>query len=338
MTIKLSAKSIEKYSKYCGPASASAVTGFSRLECARALRILERRAGRRSRSSTGWTNLLKFMRTLGWEVEELPFHTRKVTLASWLALFDYGTWMVVTPGHVITVRDGEVVEDNGTHKLRAQVLWAAQFTETSRTVWPASHPKSPCHSDNPHAKMESQQELSRKETKTMSNIITISTSHKCACSDDCIGTTKKTFAQGHDARLVSRLRDAVLNHEMDRDEAYAELNRRAGANSLHYKLDNAITNAMDRLERKANRDFDRIAKASKRTAKIETITVDGFELHAKPSASEPNVERKVGRWVREGNITEHQIFGEDKGDTVRVFRYTDKSGNKVATTKHNNPA
>jgi hypothetical protein len=343
-----SPQAIQRYSQYCGPAAASAISGFSREECARALRHLERSKGRKSRASTGFDNLIRFLEVVGREVEEFVFrYGERVTLRNWLATFDTGTWMVVTPGHVIVVQNGRIVEDNGNHKLSALVKRVASVKETARSLWPVSHSKSTCRTDNTHAKMEPQQELSRKETTTMNTILTTgSTHHQCACSDSCPASTRRTFAQGHDARLVSRLRDSVMNAEMDRDEAYAELNRRAGINGLHYKLDNAIRNAMDRLERIANRGFDKAQKAeakkaakpSKTERKVDTITVDGFELVANPSASEPNVTRKVGRWNRDGGITEHQLVGGEKTDTVRVFRYVDKQGNKQATTKHSNPS
>lgn len=335
---------IKRYSLYCGPATASAITGFTRVQCAKALRAYERVAGRKSRASTSLGSLIRFFETVGWNVEEIGYPRKnQVTLAHWLAFNDSGTWAVVLPGHVITVRNGEIVEDNGSHSLRSKVARAVKVTETPFTYKPANVAQvtdSPtCQTDKTHAKMELQQEISRKEIETMSIIATTSAKHQCRCSDTCPADTWRTFAQGHDARLVSRLRDAVMEHKMDRDEAYAELSRRAGVNGLHDKLDNAICNAMNRADRQANKG-PRVAKtpkAEKAAKKVDTIEVDGFKLHANPSASEPNVERKVGRWTYSGNVTEHRIVGEDKDDTIRVFTYTDKKGNKVRTTKHANP-
>lgn len=351
---KSSDKAIKRYSQYCGPAVASAVTGFSRVEVAKALRHLERSQGRKSRASTSITSLVDFFQVVGWSVRKFryPSHPRQVRVHEWLRSNPTGTWLVTVSGHVIAVKDGRIVEDNGSPSLMGRVLLAIQLSETERTlrpqtgttaVWQTSHGSNTCQTGNPHAKLVLQPEISRKETKTMNAILTTgSTHHQCVCSDNCPASTRRTFAQGHDARLVSRLRDEVLEGKLDRDQAYAELNRRAGANGLHYKLDNAICNAMDRLEKQADRAFAKAqakeAKGPKAAKKTErTITVDGFELVANPTASEPNVTRKVGRWNRDGSITEHRLVGGEKTDTVRVFRYVDKQGNKQATTKHGNP-
>lgn len=156
---------------------------------------------------------------------------------------------------------------------------------------------------------------------------TMNTRNRCTCSDNCPGTTKRYFAQGHDARLVSRLRDEVLANKATLASALKELAFRNGTQRLADKLTNTVTNAQTKPARKA-----KVAKATQ--AKEQTIEVDGHRLVASARASEPNVTRKVGRWTYDGQITEHRVVGGDKSDTVRVFRYVDRKGVRQVTTRH----
>lgn len=166
---------------------------------------------------------------------------------------------------------------------------------------------------------------------------------RCNCSVSCAASTGRVFAQGHDARMVSRLRDEVLAGELTVGDATSQLRTRGGSDRLEVKLHLAIDNARTRKTKartvgtaQINRAFSRATSAQ--ATKVDTVQIDGFSLHASASASEPDVSRKVGRWIYSGAITEHRIVGEGKDDTVRVFRYVDKKGNKVATTKHTNPS
>lgn len=144
----------------------------------------------------------------------------------------------------------------------------------------------------------------------------------CNCSDNCPQLTGRFFAQGHDARLVTRLRNAVVAGEISTAEAFAEITKRGGTERLQIKLDAAVANA--RKPRKA-----------KKAAKvIDTFELGEFTLASMPLASEPRVVAKVGRWEYRGEILTYQIIEDgkvSKGDTVLVFEYEDKKGERQQT-------
>jgi hypothetical protein len=141
----------------------------------------------------------------------------------------------------------------------------------------------------------------------------------CNCSEGCPGTTTRFFSQGHDARMVTRLRNAVTAGELTLADAFAEITKRGGTERLQIKLDAAVANA--RKPRKARK-----AKAAKA---IETFTLGGFTLASMPLATEPRVVAKVSRWEYLGEIVTYQIVEDgkpSKGDTALVFEYKDKKG------------
>lgn len=148
----------------------------------------------------------------------------------------------------------------------------------------------------------------------------------CNCHDDCPQLTGRYFAQGHDARLVTRLRAEVLADKLTTQEAFAEILRRGGTERLQIKLDAAVTNARSKPARKAAR------KGKK--AKVTTFELDGFQLVTPPRGTEP-ARAKVGRWTYEGVLRTHLSAeeGAEKSDTFLVFEFTNKAGELVETLK-----
>src|SRR5690606_7681754 len=140
--------------------------------------------------------------------------------------------------------------------------------------------------------------------------------HPCACSDNCPGLTGRTFAQGHDARLVTRLRNAVRDGSMTATEAIVEVTRRGGLDGLRFKLERAIDNA-------ARPKKPRKGKGKGGKAKVvETMELDGFTIRAIPETTEP-ARAKVGRWEYDGTIRTHRLAEENstEADTLLVFEY-----------------
>lgn len=143
--------------------------------------------------------------------------------------------------------------------------------------------------------------------------------HPCSCHDSCPQLTTRYFAQGHDARLVTRLRNAVQADEMTVQEAFAEILKRGGTERLQLKLDAAVANA--RKPRKSR-------KGSSRKAKVRTMDLDGFTIRAMPETTEPAT-AKVGRWSYDGTIRTHRIHeeGATEADTLLVFEYRTRGAN-----------
>lgn len=136
--------------------------------------------------------------------------------------------------------------------------------------------------------------------------------HPCACSDNCPGLTSRTFAQGHDARLVTRLRNAVRDGDMTATEAIIEVTRRGGLDGLRFKLERAIDNAARPKK----------PRKGKKAAPIATMDLDGFTIRAIPETTEP-ARAKVGRWEYDGTIRTHRLAEENstEADTLLVFEY-----------------
>lgn len=145
---------------------------------------------------------------------------------------------------------------------------------------------------------------------------------QCSCSDNCSGRTTRFFSQGHDARLVTRLRNAV-QAGMPLAEAFAEILKRGGTERLQIKLDAAVANA--RKPRKASR---------KASAKVTTFEVDGFQLQTPPVTTD-RARAKVGRWTYEGTLRTHRSAeeGAEKSDTFLVFEFVSKKGELTETLK-----
>jgi hypothetical protein len=146
---------------------------------------------------------------------------------------------------------------------------------------------------------------------------------QCSCSDSCSGRTTRFFSQGHDARLVTRLRNQVVAGEMPIAEAFAEITKRGGTDRLQIKLDAAVANAAKPKAKKA------------KVQKLVTFELDGFVLREDAHATETSFRAKVGRWEYDGEVTWHRIVeeGATAADTVGVFRYEAKSGEPAKTTK-----
>lgn len=152
----------------------------------------------------------------------------------------------------------------------------------------------------------------------------------CSCSDGCPGMTTRFFSQGHDARMVTRLRNEVGEGRKTLTEAFAEILKRGGTERLQIKLDAAVANAAK--PRKARK-----AKAARNAVAIETFDLDGFCLASMPLATEPRQVAKVGRWEYSGEVVTYQIVEDgkpSKGDTVLVFEYRDKKGDLRLTTSY----
>lgn len=146
----------------------------------------------------------------------------------------------------------------------------------------------------------------------------------CNCSDGCPGLTTRYFSQGHDARMVTRLRNAHLAGEISLQDAFAEITKRGGTERLQIKLDAAVANA--RKPRKA--------KAAK---VIDTFELGEFTLASMPICSPTNIVAKVGRWEYRGEILTYQIVEDgkiSKGDQVDVFEYEDKKGERQQTVSY----
>lgn len=162
---------------------------------------------------------------------------------------------------------------------------------------------------------ESETAMTTQQTPATETIIELTGGkHPCACSDDCASLTGRTFAQGHDARLVTRLRNAVRDGNMTATEAIVEVTRRGGLDGLRFKLERAIDNA-------ARPKKSRKGKGGKAKV-VETMDLDGFTIRAIPETTEP-ARAKVGRWEYEGTIRTHRLAeeGSTEADTLLVFEY-----------------
>jgi hypothetical protein len=151
---------------------------------------------------------------------------------------------------------------------------------------------------------------------------------QCSCSDNCPGRTTRFFSQGHDARLVTRLRNAVTAGELPIAEAFAEILKRGGTDRLQIKLDAAVANAR---KPKAPKKGRKAAKAEP----VETFELGEFTLAVTPLAQSTNFTAKVGRWEYRGELLTYQIVEDgqpSEGDTVLVFGYDDKKGERQLTT------
>lgn len=148
----------------------------------------------------------------------------------------------------------------------------------------------------------------------------------CNCSDNCPQLTGRFFAQGHDARLVTRLRNAVVAGEISTAEAFAEITKRGGTERLQIKLDAAVANARSKPAKKARKG---------KKAKVTTFELDGFTLITPPVTTR-QVAAKVGRWEYDGTLRTHRSGeeGATKDDTFMVFEFVNKAGELVETTNY----
>jgi hypothetical protein len=68
--------------------------------------------------------------------------------------------------------------------------------------------------------------------KAQADPFTGSAYHACRCEAECPARTRKSFAQGHDARMASRLAQAVADGTIAEAEEAATLIRLAGGSEL----------------------------------------------------------------------------------------------------------
>lgn len=130
----------------------------------------------------------------------------------------------------------------------------------------------------------------------------------CRCSTTCGAATWNLFAQGHDARLVSRLVDEVVAQRLTKDEAVALVRKAGGDERLVTKLVQAVATAHDKW---LKRQDAAARRAAKRTAK---------------AAAQPKVvTAKVGRWTYQGTVSTDGL----------CFTYTDRKGVEHTTAKFN---
>ena len=129
----------------------------------------------------------------------------------------------------------------------------------------------------------------------------------CRCSATCPGATWNIFSQGHDARLVSRLADLVIEQKLTAGQARHAVRLAGGELELELKLTEVIAKALDRWtkrqEAKARREA---AKAAKQDATVAPKPV--------------TVTAKVGRWTYEGTVSRDKVSGR------AVFTYQNRSG------------
>lgn len=122
----------------------------------------------------------------------------------------------------------------------------------------------------------------------------------CRCSTDCTAATWNLFAQGHDARLVSRLADEVVQSRLTLDQA-VELVRKAGGDErLVAKLVQVVGKAHDKWLKRQEAAERKARKAQPKVVRVRA---------------------KVGRWEYEGTVRDG------------VFTYKAKTGGNKATRK-----
>lgn len=128
-------------------------------------------------------------------------------------------------------------------------------------------------------------------------------SRSCKCSATCTQETNRTFAQGHDARMVSILVAEVLAGTNTVAGGVEAIRKVGATDALVAKFVTAVQNAVTKAQ----------AKRDRRAAKVE----------AKPAITRADVvvRAKVGRWVRDGQV----IDG--------AFHYTDKQEREQVATK-----
>lgn len=176
-------------------------------------------------------------------------------------------------------------------------------------------------------------------------------------STNCTSTTRNTFAPGHDAKLKRFLIiTGAANWEVTKDEG--GMNRTADAMTFArefgfgYMVSAGIIALRDKEakraaaiarkhEREEARNAKALARAERKTAPktkkaVKIVEADSYRVHEAPTGDGTLVTRKVGRWDYEGILGMHRIEGGEKSDTIEIFRYQDKSGKVIYTTKSRN--
>jgi len=125
----------------------------------------------------------------------------------------------------------------------------------------------------------------------------------------CTAQTKRLFAPGHDAKLKSALiKWGALGLDIRRTEAGVATSAEAVKHASRFKFAHMVAAGIKRAEDKR---LAKLAKAEERAAKKV----------AKAEPANPIVTAKVGRWERQGTVTDG------------VFTYTDAKGATKTATK-----
>ncbi|MFD7570697.1 hypothetical protein ACFV6U_09240 [Streptomyces sp. NPDC059810] len=126
----------------------------------------------------------------------------------------------------------------------------------------------------------------------------------------CTATTRRLFAPGHDAKLKSALiKWGALGLDIRRtDEGGVATSAEATKHASAFKFAHMVAAGIKRAEDKR---LAKLAKAEERAAKKV----------AKAEPANPIVTAKVGRWERQGTVTDG------------VFTYTDAKGATKTATK-----
>ncbi len=97
----------------------------------------------------------------------------------------------------------------------------------------------------------------------------------CGCGDEaCTSTTARSFAPGHDAKMVGRLTRAVLAGEMTEDEAKQAATNAGGSALLISKLNTAIPRERTKAEAKVRRAAEKASAKTAPEADADAVAVD----------------------------------------------------------------
>ena len=132
---------------------------------------------------------------------------------------------------------------------------------------------------------------------------------RVVATTDCLATTRRTFAPGHDARLKGFLiRAGVEGHLIRTPEGGADqvADKVAERYGFGYMVREGIKRGAEREMKRTVREVARSAKKSHQTPREVTC--------------------KVGRWTYEGIITDSPTEGPQ-------FTYTNRKGVQTTTTK-----
>jgi hypothetical protein len=105
--------------KYCGPAVVASAEGVSRRHAAQEL--LRQPKERNGRKDSGLVSIHSVARVLGGVAFFIP--RPRVTVKRWLQAHQEDEAILLAHKHFYHVCDGQIVEDNGTRRLRGHVRW-----------------------------------------------------------------------------------------------------------------------------------------------------------------------------------------------------------------------
>ena len=135
-------------------------------------------------------------------------------------------------------------------------------------------------------------------------------------STGCTATARKTFAQGHDAKLKSALiKWGAEGYEIRRDDGGVAVTGDAFTMAREFAFHDMVVSAIARRGEKARKAMER--KEARRFAKEQPAS--------EPTAPEEpaTVKAKVGRWEREGTVDgETFTYADSKGETKSTTTFT----------------